>query len=917
MPTIRGREAQCATLDRLLRFPPADPSAALVLRGEAGLGKTTLLDYAARRADACRVVRTVGIESERELPFAALHQFCVPFLDRLDRLPSPQRHALESAFGLSSGPTSERFLVGLAALALLSDAAGDQPVLCLVDDAQWLDRFSAQTLSFVARRLPAAPVIILFATENTNEPDELSELPALQLPPLSDADARAVLASAHPGPLDPRVRDRLIAEARGNPLALLELPRRFAACDLAGGFGVPGASLPDGFEVAYGSRLRQLPRETQLLLLVAAAEPTGDSTLLWRAARALGIPATAAGPAEADGLFTVGTRVMFCHPLVRSVAYHGAPPEDRSAAHRALSGSIDPGEDPDGHAWHCGRAATAPDETVAGQLQRSAGPAQRRAGLAAAAAFLEEATRLSEDPGIQAERALAAAEAKTRAGAPGAALPLLSLARTRPLEPLQQARAQLVDARITVAARPGGQNAHLLLDAAQRLEKLDAVLARDAYLEAFEAALLAGHEGNGADLAQLGSAARRAPAVPTPGLTDVLLEGLAELATGAFESATPLLATAIRTFCDGELPPQDLRWVSLAETAAGLLWDDDAWHTLATRNTALMRETGALGGIASVISSRMFVQAHSGELDEIAASVDELRMLTDAAAPQLRTCGEILHAAWRGNEANVSGCVAAAPDDRIGGRDRTRTAIASYGAALLYNGLGRYAEARTAAERVCDYGDLTLSGWGLAELVEAAVRSGQRETAAAALRDLHKRTGGCGTQWARGVEARSRALLSEGDAAERLYREAIDRLSQTRCRPESARSHLLYGEWLRRQNRRVDARVELRCAHDAFTSLGIQAFAERARRELLATGDIVRRRSVETRFDLTAQEAEIARLAGEGLTNPEIGAQLFLSARTVEWHLRKVFAKVGISSRKELRPALERQRLGGSQPAAA
>ena len=822
MRTILGRRAESARLDQLLGKAKAGQSDALVLRGAAGIGKTALLEDAARRAGDCRIVRVVGVESEGGLPFAALHQLCAPLLEGIGRLPVPQRDALGTAFGLTSGAPADRFLVGLAVLSLLSDGAESQPLLCLVDDAQWLDRSSAQVLSFVARRLPTGSVIILFAERDHDGFDALAGLPELPLQPLSDGEARALFASAHPGPLDERVRDRMIAEARGNPRSVLESALGLSGPGVAGGYGVPDiAPLPDPVETTYRQHVKQLPLETQRLLLVASAEPTGDPTLLWRAAAALDIPLGAGTPAESHRLIVFGPRVAFGHSLLRSAIYHSASREERSGAHRVLAELIDPEMDPDQHAWHRAQAALAPAEDVATQLEESAGRAQRRGGLAAAAAFLEGATRLTSEPARQGERALAAARAKHHSGELDAAIALLAMAQARPLNDLQWARVKLIDAQI-----------------------------------AFEGALLDGRVAATPEIVEKAIAARVAFLASTPPApADLLLDGLARLVTEGYGAATPILRHALRTFRTGDLAAEgDHRWLWLAGIAAMALWDDDALHAIATRH-------GGTGADDALIDA-------------------------------------VLASAGRGRD------------------DDPGMAMSSYRAAVLSNGLGRYGEAFAAAEGVCQHDDLALTGLGLAELVEAAARSGRGEVAAAALRRLEERTDASATDWALGTKARSRALLSDGGVAERLHREAIERLGRTRFRTELARAHLVYGEWLRRSDRRLDARDQLRTAHGLFTSLGIEGFADRARRELLTTGETVRRRSDETRYDLTAQEAQIARLAGDGRTNPEIGTELFLSARTVEWHLRKVFAKLGISSRKELRRALEAGQLTGAQTAA-
>jgi DNA-binding CsgD family transcriptional regulator len=881
-------------------------SRVLVVRGEAGIGKTALLSYVLQRASGCRTTRAVGVESEMELAFAGLHQLCAPFLDRLDRLPEPQRNALGTAFGLQSGDTPDRFLVGLALLSLLSDVAEEQPLVCVVDDIQWLDHASTQALAFTARRLAAESVAMVFAVRETAAEDHLAGLAEMVVPGLADSAARAVLLSVVTGPMDERVRDRIVAETRGNPLALLELPRGLTPQELAGGFGLPDSPALSGrIEDSFRRRLEPLPPTTRQLLVVAAAEPVGDPVLVWRAAGQLGIEIDAASPAAEAGLVDFTGQVRFRHPLVRSAVYRAAAPAERRKVHQALADATDPDADPDRRAWHRAHATSGPDEEVAGELERSADRAQTRGGLAAAAAFLEEATRLTPDPAHRAQRALAAAQAQHQSGAPDAALALLAVAESRPLDDLQRARVGLLRAEIAFASRRGSDAPPLLLKAARQLELLDPRLARETYLQAFTAAVLAGRLSHGADVAEVSRAARLAPAPSAlRRAPDLLLDGLALLVTEGRAAGAPLLRQALSAFRGhGSSAEEGLRWLWLAGRVADDLWDDESWEVLCTRHVGLARQAGALTVLPIALRSRIFVHVFAGELDEGAALMQEVRAVTDVTGTQLAAYGAVALAAWRGREDEASELIEANIED-VTSRGEGMGLIISYHArALLCNGLGRYAEARAVAERACEHEDLGVFAWALTELVEAATRSGEPAVAAGALQRLSETTQVAGTDWALGIEARSRALVSEGGAAEGLYREAIERLGRTRIRVEVARAHLVYGEWLRRCGRRIDAREQLRTAHEMCTVMGLEAFAERARRELLTTGETVRKFSVETRDELTAQEAQIARLAGDGKTNPEIAAELFISPRTVEWHLRKVFAKLGISSRRQLRRA--------------
>jgi len=902
---LASRGAEGARLDRLLAEARAGQSAVLVLRGEPGIGKTALLGYAAERAAGFQIVRAAGVESEMELPFAGLHQLCGPMLGGLGRLPPPQRGALGTAFGLSSGVQPDRFLVGLAVLSLLSDTAGERPLLCLIDDAQWLDRSSAQVLAFVARRLQAESVVLLFAEREPGEVDELAGLPDLPLRGLPGDRADELLASALSGSLDDRVRERILAEARGNPLALLELPREVSPATLAGGFGLPGGlPLPGRIEASFRRRTQQLPAATQRLLLVAAAEPTGEPALLWRAAGMLGIPAEAVGPAEADGLLELGVQIAFRHSLLRSAVYRAAGAEERRSAHLALAAVTDAKIDPDRRAWHRAHATLVPDEDVADELERSAGRAQARGGLAAAAAFLERAAALSPDPGRRARRALYAARAKQLAGAPHEALTLLATAAIGPLGEFDQAMLQRLRGQIALDLRRGGDAVPLLVDAARQLESLNPALARETYLEALRAASIAGRLGGDARVAA--GAAQRAPSLEgAPRAVDLLLDGLAVRFTAGYAASAPALRRALSAVRDeGGRPGQDVRWPWSARRVAPELFDDDAWHALGTRNVQIARDAGALAVLSLALNYLAVMRIFEGHLEAAAALLDEADAIADATGIAPIVFGRLQLAGFRGHEAQVSVLIEASEAAAIARGEGVLLTFGEHTRAVLHNGLGHYQAALDPAQSASAQDELMLSVWSLPELVEAAARCGRTELAADAVERLSERTQAAGTEVALGIEARSRALLSDGEPAEHLYREAIQRLGDTRMRPALARAHLLYGEWLRREQRRADAREHLRTAYEALTAMGMEAFAERGRGELLATGETVHKRTVQARYELTAQEVQIARLASEGLSNPEIAAQLFLSTRTVEWHLRKVFSKLGIGSRRKLGRAL-------------
>jgi len=903
---LMDRRSERDALDRLVGAVQAGESRALVVRGEPGVGKTVLLDYLARQASGsgCRVARAVGVQSEMELAFAGLHQLCAPLLTRAGRLPVPQRDALRTAFGLAAGPPPDRFLVGLAVLSLLSGMAGERPLICLVDDGQWLDRASAQALGFVARRLAADPVGVVFAAREPGA--ELAGLPELEVTGLRPDDARALLDSALAGPLDAQIRDLIIAETHGNPLALLELPRGLGPAQLAGGFGLPAAALlTSRIEDSFARQLAALPEATRRLVQLAAADPSGDQSLVWRAAERLGIPVQAAAPAVEAGLVEFGGRVRFRHPLARSAAYRSAPLPDRQQMHAALAEVTDPQAEPDRRAWHRAQATPGPDEEVAAELERSAGRARARGGLAAAAAFLERAALLTADPARHAERTLAAARTSMQAGAFGKTLDLLATAEAGPLDEFQRARVDLVRGNVAFASGFSSDAPSLLLQAARRLEPFDLELARETYMTAFNAAMNCGHFAGEDVLPEICRAVRALPSLPgTPRPLDLLLDGLALLGTDGRAAAIPALKRAAKAHTD--MPMEDvLRWGSFSAQACALLWDIEGQHAISARQVQLARGAGALAQLPIFLNALGIATAWIGDFASAASLIAEADSVAAAIGSPVAPFTELKLRSLQGKEAETSALMAHAIELAATPCVPVAAISAHWAAAVLYNGLARYEEALSGARQATSNPfEPHVSVFALPELVEAAARAGDTELAHDALARLAETTQPCGNDVAAGIEARCRALLSDAAAADELYREAVDRLSRTRLRPELARAHLLYGEWLRRENRRTAARPQLRTAFTMFDTMGMEAFAERARRELTATGETVRRRNVETLTTLTAQEAYIARLARDGLTNPEIGARLFLSARTVEWHLRKIFTKLGIGSRRELPAAL-------------
>ncbi|MBB6551649.1 ATP-binding protein [Nonomuraea rubra] len=880
---------------------------ALVLSGDAGLGKTALLNDVAAQARGFSVLRVSGMQSEMELAFAGLHQLCGPLLKRVEVLPRPQLLALRTAFGLAEGPPPARFMVGMAVLSLLSEVSRERPLLCVVDDLHWLDRASAQALGFVARRLGADPIGIVFGTRTPT--DEVAGVRELRLDGLADQHAHELLSSALSGPLDARVRDQIVAETRGNPLALLELPRTMSREELAGGFGFPGtAPLSGRIEESFARQLDALPGDTKLLICLASAEPSGDAKLIWRAAGLLGIPHVAARPATASGLADFGQRISFRHPLLRRAAYRSATAEQRRAVHRALAEATDPVADPDRRAWHRAQSTEGPDEDAAADLERSASRAQARGGPNAAAAFLEQAAALTVDPARRADHMLAAAHANLQAGSYDRVLELLAMVRAEPLTELQSARADLLQGNVAFASGLGSEGPPLLLKAARRLEPLDLDLARETYLKAWMAAMFAGDLAIGGSLADVSQAARRLPVSAHPDEAELVLDALARVIVEGPAGAAPVMRRAVSAIVDACLTPdQVLRWGWFAHAAAVGSWDFTNWRFLLERELKVLRTVGAFDLLPIVLATLGTVTTWSGEFSAAAAMFAEAETICEVTGAPAAAFGPTILACLRGDEDKAVPLIhSMIAEVEVTGQGASVT-YANWVAAVLYNGLGRYGEALAAAVASSESSsDLFIALWSLPELVEAAARTGNTGVAEAALARLAESTSAGGTEVGLGLEARSRALLSGGDVAEQYYLEAVDRLGRTPLRPELGRAHLLYGEWLRRVNRRVDARHQLKIAHELFSELGMRAFAERARRELLATGERVRQGAEESESTLTAQETLIVRLASAGLTNQEIGAQLFLSARTVEWHLRNVFGKLGITSRRQLATALHR-----------
>jgi DNA-binding CsgD family transcriptional regulator len=806
-------------------------------------------------------------------------------------LSQPQRGALEAALGLGEGVPSQLF-VGGAVLTLLSDAAESGPIACVVDDAHWLDHASAQVLTFVARRLAAERVTIIFALRELGAVPELSGLSALAVPPLSDPTARALLAEALPAPLDDAVRERIVAEARGNPLALLELAAVVGPAELAGGYALPGHGA-ERIEALFKRRLDGLPNDARRLLLLAAVDPLGDPALLWRAARSVGLDAAAAEPSEAAGLLDLGLHVRFRHPLLRAAVYRSADPRERRAAHAALAAGTDAEHDPDRRAWHRALAAVGPDEDVAETLVDSADRARARGGAAATAAFLERAAALTGEDTPRAARLVAAAAAKLEAGAPGEARALLDVAPLKALDVPNRARAELLRGRITYAVRRGPEATGGLLRAAKQLEHVDVRLARETHADALFAAMTDGRFGGAIrHAAELAAGVGRSDAAPIT--ADLVLEGLIAIVAGDLSRGFGSLRRALTR-------RDDAFWDSRIMMVAALaleIWDLSLYAEHTERAVRHAREAGALMRLAQSLGMLAGVRNWMGRLRTSEVLLDEAESLI-AFTGTAPTYPRMTLNAWRaapGTAEMLDGVMSDA--SRRG--EGLMVAFADFALALLHNGRGDAGAALPAARRA----SLELpffKGMALRELIEAAVRADELQVAADALAALRPLTGAAGTDWARGIQACCEAMLAADDDADTLYRASREHLERAGAGGHLARTRLLHGEWLRRDGQRARARVELRAAHDALSAIGAEGFAARAGRELRATGERARKRSPETINNLTPQELHIARIAATGATSKEIATQLFLSPRTIDAHMRSVFRKLSITSRRQLR----------------
>jgi DNA-binding CsgD family transcriptional regulator len=908
-----GRGAEKQALRQVLDSVRGGRSCALLLRGEPGVGKSALLGYAVTQARDMQVVRIQAVESESHLGFAAAHQLLMPFLPALGRLPEPQRQALGVAFGLVSGPPADPFLVGLAALTLLSDAAEVRPVLCVIDDAHWLDQESADLLRFVARRLLADRVGMLFAVREAPAIDP-QPLPELVVHGLPDQAAYALLKASIAQPIDPAVAAHLVTQTGGNPLAVVEAARELTPDQLTGAVPLtePLAVGPR-LEDAFLRRVRELPADTRALLLVAAAGSSGEGEPLWRAAAELGIPESAATAAEVAGLMTFWPEVRFEHPLVRSAVYHAATAAQRRAVHRALATASE--LDPVSRAWHLAAATVRPDESIAAAVESAADDTRSRGGFAATALLLERAAQLTPDPERRAERELAAAQVHLLAGTVGRAETLLDEASRSLRDPPRIAEATRLQGRIEATCGRPAEAVVTLVEAARRLRSFDPLATRDTLLSALESSVYAGWAPSAA---LLGAIAELAGDLPEAGVPDdsapaLLLQGYTARLTAGYAAGVPALRGAIDALLRGQADPDFASWhFELAAVAGADLLDETAVERITTAWIDGARRSGALARLAVGLAFRsIFVDAPCGRLSSAHtanAEAEELGQVTHNARVVPPTgAHRVIILALGGDEVAARETAAAVARDAPSRGAAGEAAFAAYAVGVLELSLGNYGAAVSCLEPGYVDGTPLVGTQALPDLVEASVRAGRRDLTEGALQRLVERASASPTTLARGLLARSQALVAPTEEAQERYEEALRLLDGTRAVPQLARTHLLYGEWLRRQRLRRQARDQLRAALDMFEATGLEAFAERTRVELRATGERIRKKVLGDLEELTPREAQIAALVSEGEGNRQIAAQLFVSPSTVEYHLGKIFRKLGVTSRTQLAHHVSRQ----------
>ncbi len=910
-PELLDRADERAVLDGLLAAAGQGQSGALVIHGDAGMGKTALLDYAANSSVSLPLVRISGVEAEREFGFAGLHRLLLPLLGHLEELPQRQRNALLSAFGLSELSPADPFLVGLATLTLLAQTASTQGLLCIIDDSQWIDSASLQAIAFVGRRLGAESIILLLGFRTSADlQTRLAGLPALEIGGLPLQAAAQLLSEVVPGPLDPRVTTRVVKETSGCPLALIELASELTEGQWVGA-DLLAAPIPISrrLEVHFRQQVDALSVDTQTFLLVAAAETSGDLVLIRRAASALGCDPDAEFTAVREHLLRTEPTIEFRHPLIRSAIYAGADPQEKRRVHGALADLIDPSVDPDRRAQHLAATTTGADAGLAAELEASAGRARDRGGYAAEAELLAQAAEFSQAGPDRSRRLLDASMAAVNAGAPERAAMLLTEARKDLVEPLMLAEAQRIDALSRLLQARATEAPALHLAAARQFLLVDRGRARQSLLEAFDAYLMAQQfteDCDGVEIAEVALAT--SPGEMGSSLRDLLLDGTALLLAVGYPEAVTTLTRAAQVLRDGPNSTDDFaRWFNYGLVIANELWDDRAYLAWLEKAEVSSRKHGALNALHVVLLGRAANELRAGQFSEAEAHYAEsLEVATAIGLPaELFEPLNVELLAWRGDERGTR----TAARMLIEGGDAVGMAVvlcqAYHALAILELGAGRYEAALDAAEEITNRNAIGWSCQTLAFVVEAGVRCGKREPAERALAELTMRAEASRTSWGLGLLARSQGLMTDGEAAGDHFEDAIGHLQQTQVRTDLMITHLVYGEWLRRRKRRLDARVHLRTAHEEFAAMGAEGFAERARTELLATGERTRRRTVEAANDLTPQEVRVARLASQGATNPEIAAQMFISANTVDYHLRKVYRKLGVESRRQLGRVLD------------
>ncbi|MFD4502685.1 AAA family ATPase [Streptomyces sp. NPDC058457] len=913
-----GRHAEREAIGRLLDAVRDGLSGALVLTGEPGIGKTRLLEYAADRAAELRVVRLTAVEQETGLGFGALHRLLRPYLTRAARLPEPQRAALDAALGLASGQPADRYLVGLATLTLLSEVAADQPLLFLVDDAQWLDRESAEALAFAARRLHADSLgLIIAVREGLGDKGLFDALSTQRVPGLPESEARILLTSGTRR-VDPAVADRIVVGTGGNPLALLELTDALTAEQLSGIAPLPDP-LPVGrlLEGHFQRLVKALPSATGTLLLLLAAAPSDDTGLMWRAAGRLGLSARAVEPAVAAGILGRGMPTAFRHPLIRSTVYAGAEPGERRRVHAALAAACDAVRDADRRAWHRAEAAEGVDGTVADDLEAASERARSRGGYAQQALFLSRAADFTGDPGKRADRLLDAAQAHLMSGDASAARTALDLAGSDIRGPVMRTRELRIRATVQMFQIAVADVPAMLMAAVTRLGPQDPRLTRELLREALHAALVAHDCTQGTSLTEVAAAVtavRHDPDTPAYG-RDLLTEGLARRVAESYERGAPVLRTALEQLRGGaEFGDANSPFAVTLSMACDDLWDVQAERELAGRLAAADRGAGALYALSMTLLVEARCDLWDGRFTEAEVRYAEFDdIAADTGFPGGGDINRLHLFALTGQEPELRAAVRRTAEMRGIGHGLLQL-LAQHALTLFELGRGRYRQATQHARAVFEADPPACGNLVLPLVVEAGVRTGDRAVAATALARLEARAPLAGTPWALGALALGRALTADGDDAEKLYQESVELLGQVPLALERARSQLLFGEWLRRRKRRSDARKQLRAAYESFDAFGAVPYAERARIELSATGEQARRRTEETRFDLTPRERQVAAMAASGLTNAEIATRLFVTTSTVEFHMNKVFRKLGITSRRQIPRAIGEP---GSDPGAS